>query len=339
MGSCFIMPEQLADDSVAEATNHDPDRLGRMRILLGIPEISDRLLYNSQGQFMGRFGIVAQGGAVGAKTSAPEVGGVPGPAGDWAVLRLVSKASGPSAIQRFGAAPGLTLASVMSPDMTSGVSGDGTHPSVSGGFSGGPIFDADGRVHAVSSAAGIEEDGVPVNGLVSVMDLHEWGGDMAAARKTGVTLMQHTRLYANPLGNPLLLASLGKAGIGVTTSYQAPLYSGHERMTAAGMPTGVCSASPTVQGPIGPRKQDARPALKVAPLPFEVGKLRGGTVVTYDAAGLAASVSLKNGDVVRFERGRRISTERHCPARQTVTGQDNLPVTQAKENGGNCRPG
>jgi YD repeat-containing protein len=171
------------------------------------------------------------------------------------------------------------------------------------------VLDADG-VHGVVSDVLEFADVVraPVGGMLSPVLMRAGGGGEPVRGRIDVPLRQP--LIVNPLGDPLLLAALGRAGRGVRIGADAPLFSSRTRMTIAGMPQGFCAAGSTVQGPAGPSIPDLAPRPQGRPGPYEERVKPDGTRLSYDGDGLLSEVHRPDGTKLAYAEGRLASEER-----------------------------
>ena len=298
----------LAADILAGPESLSAARTARLKDALGIQQADYLDAFASDGDYLGRLQTVAMGQPDGKVTVIAGDGpdGIGRTAADWGVAQIDAGLVSPATLRRFDAIPGLALAPVQSPEKTWGVSGDKSHPAATPGYSGGPVFDAAGRVHGVVSGVDYRDDVIraDVAGVLSVgRSTQNPMTRSAQDGLPGVELPMRQPLIVNPLGAPELLRALGNAGKGVRTASSAPLRSGHLRLTLAGMPGGYCAAAPTVQGSLDARMPDVRPVPRGRPGPWETRTARDGSVLAYDGDGLLQSLSLPDGTLRSYRGG------------------------------------
>lgn len=317
-GSAFIVHDSAMPGekhnrlaTAGHVVNPDDLNLGE-----GRPKLSHFEIYSSKGVLLGVVQKVAAGTPPG-KTVVSEIL----PDGDfnynlkpddWAVLKIDTTKTSKNALIAFDSIIGLELAKIQAPVKTVGLSGDSSHPAISSGASGGPLVDQLGHVHGVISAGGISQymRKTLIPNLLSPLTINKKDGDLSESR-TRQELFRYEKLIPNPLGEPALLEALGRAGMNISISTSSATYSGKNKgLMAVGMSEGMCTSSPTIQGPIGPLGQMISNDVSSVPAPLDRIIAKDGSVMMYDQDGALDEVRLKNGDVHYYYEGKIISENR-----------------------------
>lgn len=318
---------KLAADMTKPYETLSSDTRNRMRAILGVAPVDHVDAYGSNGNFIGRMAVAAMGRPDGSVTviesgTSHVISSV---ATDWAVMRLDTYATPAAAARRFDRIEGLSLAPLQSAVKTIGISGDGTHPAASPGYSGGPVVDDDGLVHGITSGVKAFDDVIQGNVKHLVSPANMIAGTRIGATFDGeASLAVKQPLIVNPISDPVLLGALGHAGNGIRRSAAAPLSSGTVRMTVLGMPVGYCSATSTIQAPIGAPMPGLVPSVPGVPGAWELRVTKDGTKLSYDGEGrlsemrrpdglvrgyMAGTLSFEDrpdGTLTRYENGRPI---------------------------------
>ena len=258
---------------------------------------------------------------------------------DWAALEAI-----PGKIRlQYALIPGMKLAPVQMNEKTMGMSGgktaSGKLPGLSSGFSGGPVFDDEGKVYGVVSVAAYISANVSVRHMKKVLPVMP---------KDEVVLGMSQMTGINPVGEPALIAALGNAGQGIVRSGSSPMQD--SRLNVLGNPGGYCAGSVTRQGRISagsisylPENSEGRmlPGMTAPPAPDsefidrsgnrhhfnEFGRRDltvkpNGDTVTYDHE-TVVRIDAKDGSWTEFEEG-RISLKGMSDG--TIVGYDTVKV-------------